>query len=53
MDKQSGRSRKDRAELANMVGYVREEDTVAATSMDRLVRSVRPRPTTRRTGRPH
>ena len=39
-EKQSGASRDGRTALAEMIGYVREGDTVVVASMDRMARSV-------------
>jgi DNA invertase Pin-like site-specific DNA recombinase len=39
-EKQSGASREGRKALAEMIGYVREGDTVVVASMDRMARSV-------------
>jgi len=39
-EKQSGAQRAGRTALAEMIAYAREGDTVAASSMDRLARSV-------------
>ena len=40
MEKMSGRSTKDRVELANALDFVREGDTLMVTRLDRLARSV-------------
>ena len=39
-EKMSGRSAKDRIELANAIDFVREGDTLIVTRLDRLARSV-------------
>lgn len=39
-EKMSGRSTRDRAELANALDFVREGDTLMVTRLDRLARSV-------------
>ena len=39
-EKMSGRSAKDRVELANAIDFVREGDTLVVTRLDRLARSV-------------
>lgn len=39
-EKVSGRSTRDRAELANAIGFVRQGDTLVVTRLDRLARSV-------------
>lgn len=39
-EKQSGAKRTGRTALANLIGYVRDGDTVVVSSMDRLARSV-------------
>jgi len=39
-EKMSGRSAKDRIELANAIDFVREGDTLVVTRLDRLARSV-------------
>lgn len=40
-DRVSGKSRAERVELARMIEYVRDGDTVRVASMDRLARSLR------------